>query len=54
MEKGEGIPLAKEWMINSYPSLIFFKPDGKMALKQIGYVDGKNLIELGQQAIAKK
>jgi thiol:disulfide interchange protein len=54
MEKGEGIQLAKEWVINSYPSLIFFKPDGKMALKQIGYVDGKNLIELGQEAIAKK
>jgi thioredoxin 1 len=54
MEKGEGIQLAKEWTINSYPSLIFFKPNGKMALKQIGYVDGKNLIELGQEAIAKK
>lgn len=54
MEKGEGIQLAKEWVINSYPSLIFFKPDGKMALKQIGYVDGKNLIELGREAIAKK
>ncbi|MBK1897331.1 thioredoxin family protein [Chryseobacterium paridis] len=54
MEKGEGIQLAKDWKVNSYPSLLFFSPDGKMTLKQIGYLDGKNLIELGQQAIAKK
>lgn len=54
MEKGEGIQLAKNWQVNSYPSLLFFSPDGKMVLKQIGYVDGKGLIELGQEAIAKK
>lgn len=54
MEKGEGIQLAKNWQVNSYPSLLFFSPDGKMVLKQIGYIDGNGLIKLGQEAITKK
>ncbi|WP_228409818.1 thioredoxin family protein [Chryseobacterium sp. T16E-39] len=54
MEKGEGIQLAKDWKVNSYPSLLFFNSDGKMVLKQIGYVDGKRLTELGKEALAKK
>ncbi|WP_172279399.1 thioredoxin family protein [Chryseobacterium sp. LAM-KRS1] len=54
MEKGEGIELAKDWKVNSYPSLLFFDPNGKLLLRQIGYVDGKGLIELGKEALEKK
>ncbi|MEP6928353.1 MAG: thioredoxin family protein [Flavobacterium sp.] len=54
MEKGEGVVLAEKWNVTAYPSLLFFSPDGKMVLKQIGYLDGKKLIEFGKQALEKK
>lgn len=54
MEKGEGLKLAEQWDITAYPALLFFSPDGKMVLKQVGYVDGKKLIDFGKQAMAKR
>lgn len=54
MEKGEGVELAEKWDITEYPTLLFFTPEGKMVMKQIGYVDGKQLIEFGKQALAGK
>ncbi len=54
MEKGEGIALSEKWDITAYPTLLIFSPDGKIALKQIGYIDGKKLIEFGRQALAKQ
>lgn len=54
MEKGEGVALAEKWDITEYPTLLFFTPEGKMVMKQIGYMDGKQLIEIGKQALARK
>jgi len=54
MEKGEGAQLADSWDITAYPSLLFFTPDGKMVMKQVGYVDGKHLIGFGEQALTRK
>ncbi len=54
MEKGEGIELAKKWDVNAYPTLLFFTPDGKMVMKQIGFVNGKNLVEIGKEVLSKK
>lgn len=53
-EKGEGIELAKKWNITAYPTLLFFTPDGKMVMKQIGFVNGKNLVEIGKEVLSKK
>ena len=52
MEKGEGVELAEKWDVTAYPTLLFFTPEGKMVMKQIGYVNGKQLIEFGKQALA--
>lgn len=54
MEKDEGLVLAEKWHVAEYPSLLFFTPQGKLIMKQIGYVDAKKLIEFGEQALAKK
>lgn len=54
MEKGEGVGLAEKWEVTAYPALLFFSPEGKMVLRQMGYVDGKKLTEFGKQALEKK
>jgi len=54
MEKDEGLQLSDRWEVTAYPSLLFFTPDGKMIMKKIGYVDGKHLVEFGEQALIKK
>jgi thioredoxin 1 len=54
MEQGEGVALAEKWDITAYPALLFFTPEGKLIMKQVGYIDGKQLLEMGRQALAKK
>ncbi len=57
MEKSEGVALAEKWNVNEYPTLLFFSPEGKLVKKQIGYINGKRLIDLGTKvltAIEKK
>lgn len=54
MEKGEGIELAEQWGVTGYPALLFFTPEGKMIMKHIGYVDGKQFVEFGKQALDRK
>ena len=54
MEKGEGVELAEKWDVTEYPTLLFFTPEGKMVMKQIGYVNGMQLIEFGKQALSGK
>jgi len=36
-EKGEGITIAKEYGVNSYPTLLFILPDGTLIQKTTGY-----------------
>ncbi len=50
MEKGEGVELAKEFSIDSYPTLLFFSPDGKLVHKYIGATDASGFISLGENA----
>lgn len=35
-------------------TLLFFTPDGKMIMRQIGYVDAKHLIKFGEEALTRK
>lgn len=50
MEKGEGIKLAEEFSIYSYPTLLFFSPDGKPVHKYIGAMEPAEFLELGKDA----
>lgn len=54
MESDEGIALAEKWKITAYPTLLFFTPQGKLVMKQAGFVNGKQLTEFGEQALKKK
>lgn len=54
MEKGEGPGLASEWGIRAYPTLIIFDPQGKPVLGTVGFINAKDLIKFGQQALQKK
>jgi len=53
MEKGEGISLAEQWAVTAYPTLLFFNPNGKLVMRQVGFVNGDKLIDFGQQAKSK-
>jgi thiol:disulfide interchange protein len=54
MEYGEGIALAEKWKVTVYPTLLFFTPQGKLVMTQVGFVNGKQLIEFGEQALKEK
>lgn len=54
MEKGEGLSLAEKWNVGAYPTLLFFTPEGKLVMKQVGFVDGKRLREIEKQSLTKK
>lgn len=54
MEKGEGELLAEEWEISAYPTLLFFNPEGKVVMQEIGFLKGDMLLKIGQQALSKK
>lgn len=50
MEIGEGIVLADKFGIEAYPTLIYFKPDGKLIGKAMGFRKAKEFLEIGEQA----
>lgn len=50
MEKGEGLNLSEEFAITSYPTLLFFTPEGKLAHKYIGAMEAPAFISLGKDA----
>ena len=50
MEDGEGISLAEELGVTSYPTLLFFSPEGKVVHKFIGAMDAGQFINLGKDA----
>lgn len=54
MEKGEGVDLASKWGIQAYPTLIILNSKGKPVLGTVGFIDAKDLIKFGQQALQKK
>ena len=54
MEKGDGIDLASKWDVLAYPTLLVIDANGKILLRSIGYVDAKQLIAFGENALKKK
>jgi thiol-disulfide isomerase/thioredoxin len=50
MEKGEGIALAQQYTIASYPTLLFVNSTGELVHKAVGFHTPTQLIELGQNA----
>lgn len=50
MEEGEGVTLSEEFAITSYPTLMFFAPDGRMVHKYIGAMEAPEFISLGRVA----
>jgi thiol-disulfide isomerase/thioredoxin len=50
MEEGEGIELSEEFGITSYPTLLFFSPDGSPVHIFIGALNAKEFIDLGKEA----
>lgn len=50
-EKGEGIEIAKQYKINSYPTCLFLTYDGQVVSSFIGFKDIKALISEGNKAI---
>lgn len=53
MEKGEGINLANQWNVTAYPTLLFINPDGRLMMRQVGYIDGDKLVDFGRQVRSK-
>jgi thiol-disulfide isomerase/thioredoxin len=51
MEDGEGLQLAEEFGITSYPTLLFFSPQGKLVHKYIGAMEPGDFIDLGKDAV---
>jgi len=54
MEKGEGIMLSEKYAIDSYPTLLFIKPDGSILRKTVGFHTPEELIVIGKKASKAK
>jgi thioredoxin 1 len=50
-EKGEGIKLALKWDVQEYPTLLILDYNGKVVFRSIGYLNAKQLIAFGKQAL---
>jgi thiol:disulfide interchange protein len=48
MEKGEGLMLAKKYKIESYPTLLFLKPDGTIIKTSVGFLTPKELMNIAK------
>lgn len=54
MEHGEGTALSEKYHIVSYPSLLFFKQNGDLIFKTVGYHKPDEFIKVGKEATRKK
>lgn len=54
MEKGEGPALAEKYGVDSYPSLIYIKADGKAMGKVVGYHKPKDFLGIGEKVTKLK
>lgn len=50
MENGEGVNLSEEFGISSYPTLMFFTPQGKLVHKYVGAMEPADFLILGIDA----
>ncbi|WP_316802980.1 thioredoxin family protein [Pedobacter nototheniae] len=53
MEKGQGLMLAEKWGVEAYPTLIVLDTDGNIVFSKIGYIEAKELLELGYKVSEK-
>ncbi len=53
MEKPENAEFAGKYPVNSYPTLMFIDPTGKVVLKEVGAKGVDQLIETGRKALGK-
>lgn len=51
MEKGEGEELADLWKVEAFPTLLFFSPEGKLIGREVGFMNGKKLIEVAKKVM---
>lgn len=49
MEKGEGRDLALKYGVRSYPTFLFLNGEGEVVGKELGYIQTKEFLELGQK-----
>ncbi len=54
MEKGEGVMIADKFGIDSYPTLLFINGDGMQLVRESGYQDPEELIELAKTVLENK
>ncbi len=52
-EVGEGVLIAQQYQVSSYPSLFVINKNQKIILAQNGYIGADSFIEFGKSAIAK-
>jgi thiol:disulfide interchange protein len=50
-EKGEGIELAQKFNIQSYPNLIFLKPNGTEISRHVGMTTSNRLVGMGRKSV---
>lgn len=51
MEKGEGPAFAKKHQVNSYPTLLYFSPEGELLHRSVGARDSSSLMVLCEDAL---
>ncbi len=49
MEKGEGRELAMKYGVRSYPTFLFLNGEGEIVGKELGYIQSKEFLALGQR-----
>ncbi|GGG57874.1 thioredoxin family protein [Epilithonimonas arachidiradicis] len=49
MEKGEGRDLAMKYGVRSYPTFLFLNGEGEIVGKELGYIQSKEFLALGQK-----
>ena len=54
MEVGEGVMLADKFGIDSYPTLLFTNGDGMQLVRESGYQDPEELVELAKTVLNNK
>jgi thioredoxin 1 len=54
MEKGEGLRLADQFAVDSYPTLLFIDDSGQILRKSEGFLDAVQLLELADKVKIKK
>ncbi len=51
MEKGEGVDLAKKYLVTAYPTFLFIDNNGELLHRMSGSMQAKDFVELGSDAM---